>query len=37
VNDFADENKLVAYFGIVPRVSDSNETDILDVEEWLDI
>jgi len=26
VNDFADENKLDAYFGIVPRVSDSNET-----------
>lgn len=26
VNDFADENKLSAYFGIVPRVSDSNET-----------
>ena len=26
VNDFADENKLAAYFGIVPRVSDSNET-----------
>jgi len=25
VNDFADENKLAAYFGIVPRVSDSNE------------
>lgn len=26
VNDFADENKLAAYFGMVPRVSDSNET-----------
>ena len=26
VNDFADENKLAAYFGIVPRVSASNET-----------
>jgi transposase len=26
VKDFADENKLAAYFGIVPRVSDSNET-----------
>jgi transposase len=26
VEDFADENKLAAYFGIVPRVSDSNET-----------
>jgi transposase len=26
VNDFADENKLAAYFGIVPRVFDSNET-----------
>jgi transposase len=25
VNDFADENKLAAYFGIVPRVSDSNK------------
>jgi transposase len=25
VNDFADENKLASYFGIVPRVSDSNE------------
>ncbi len=25
VNDFADENKLAAYFGIVPRVSNSNE------------
>jgi len=25
VNDFADEDKLAAYFGIVPRVSDSNE------------
>lgn len=26
VNDFADEGKLAAYFGIVPRVSNSNET-----------
>lgn len=26
VTDFADENKLAAYFGIVPRVSNSNET-----------
>ena len=26
VNDFADEDKLSAYFGIVPRVRDSNET-----------
>ena len=26
VKDFADENKLAAYFGIVPRVSDSNKT-----------
>lgn len=26
VNDFADENKLATYFGIVPRISDSNET-----------
>lgn len=26
VNDFADEDKLAAYFGIVPRVSDSNTT-----------
>ena len=26
VNDFADEDKLAAYFGIVPRVSDSNMT-----------
>ena len=26
VDDFANENKLAAYFGIVPRVSDSNET-----------
>jgi transposase len=25
VNDFADEDKLAAYFGIVPKVSDSNE------------
>jgi transposase len=27
VHDFADEGKLAAYFGIVPRVSDSNETE----------
>jgi transposase len=26
INDFADEGKLAAYFGIVPRVSNSNET-----------
>jgi transposase len=26
VNDFADEDKLAAYFGIVPRVAASNET-----------
>jgi len=26
VNDFADEDKLSAYFGIVPKVKDSNET-----------
>jgi len=26
VNDFADESKLAAYFGVVPRVSNSNET-----------
>ena len=26
VNDFADEHKLASYLGIVPRVSDSNET-----------
>jgi len=26
VNDFADEDKLSAYFGIVPKVRDSNET-----------
>jgi len=26
VNDFADEKKLAAYFGMVPRVSNSNET-----------
>jgi len=26
VKDFADENKLAAYFGIVPKVSNSNET-----------
>src|SRR5258708_13024185 len=27
VNDFADEGHLASYFGIVPRVSNSNETD----------
>ena len=27
VNDFASEGKLAAYFGIVPRVSNSNETE----------
>jgi transposase len=27
INDFADEGKLAAYFGIVPRVSKSNETN----------
>lgn len=27
VNDFADEGKLAAYFGIVPRVNNSNETE----------
>lgn len=27
VNDFADESKLFAYFGIVPKVSNSNETE----------
>jgi transposase len=27
VNDFADEGKLAAYFGIVPRISNSNETE----------
>lgn len=27
VNDFEDESKLFAYFGIVPRVSNSNETE----------
>jgi len=27
VNDFDDEGKLAAYFGIVPRVSNSNETE----------
>jgi transposase len=27
VNDFAQEGKLAAYFGIVPRVQDSNETE----------
>jgi transposase len=27
VNDFEDENKLAAYFGLVPRVSNSNETE----------
>ena len=27
IDDFADESKLSAYFGIVPRVSNSNETE----------
>jgi transposase len=27
INDFGDEGKLAAYFGIVPRVSNSNETE----------
>jgi transposase len=27
IKDFADEGKLAAYFGIVPRVSNSNETE----------
>ena len=27
INDFANEGKLAAYFGIVPRVSNSNETE----------
>lgn len=27
VNDFADEGKLASYFGIVPRISNSNETE----------
>jgi transposase len=27
IQDFADEGKLAAYFGIVPRVSNSNETE----------
>ena len=27
VNDFADEDKLASYFGIVPQVSNSNETE----------
>lgn len=27
VNEFATENKLAAYFGLVPRVSNSNETE----------
>jgi transposase len=26
IHDFADEGKLAAYFGIVPRVANSNET-----------
>lgn len=26
IKDFADENKLASYFGIVPKVSDSNQT-----------
>ena len=29
INDFADEGKLAAYFGIVPRISNSNETEHL--------
>jgi transposase len=29
INDFEDEGKLAAYFGIVPRVSKSNETEHL--------
>jgi transposase len=27
INDFKDEGKLAAYFGIVPRISNSNETE----------
>jgi transposase len=27
ISDFADEGKLAAYFGIVPRISNSNETE----------
>ena len=27
IHDFAEEGKLAAYFGIVPRVSNSNETE----------
>jgi transposase len=27
INDFEDEGKLAAYFGIVPRISNSNETE----------
>jgi transposase len=27
VNDFPDEHRLASYFGIVPRVSNSNETE----------
>jgi Transposase IS116/IS110/IS902 family len=27
VKDFADENKLASYFGIVPKVADSNQTE----------
>ncbi len=27
IEDFADEGKLAAYFGIVPRISNSNETE----------
>jgi transposase len=27
IGDFADEGKLAAYFGIVPRISNSNETE----------
>ena len=27
IGDFADEGKLAAYFGIMPRISNSNETE----------
>ena len=27
IGDFSDEGKLAAYFGIVPRISNSNETE----------
>jgi transposase len=27
INDFASEGKLAAYFGVVPRVNNSNETE----------